>query len=175
MSADAAQQPGDSPEDLARSSFREALDGLLYGARSALSPRVLQGAAVELGWFTTHLAMYPLGLVRGAGDRADRLNLSGLTPAQRSLLVGDVQAAGTPILLVHGIVDNHTVFALMRRHLLRRGFTRIHTFSYSPLTLDVRRTAERLGEEIETLCEEAGSERRGPASAARGCPVSRGG
>jgi len=136
----------------------EALEGLKYGARSALSPRVLQGAAVELGWITTHLAMYPLGLVSGSGSRTERLNLSGLTPAQRSLLVGDVQAAGTPILLAHGIIDNHTIFALMRRQLLRRGFTRIQTFSYSPLTLDVRSTAERMGAEIERLCEESGSE-----------------
>ncbi len=90
--------------------------------------------------------------------RTERLNLSGLTPAQRSLLVGDVQAAGTPILLAHGIIDNHTIFALMRRQLLRRGFTRIQTFSYSPLTLDVRSTAERMATEIERLCEESGSE-----------------
>jgi triacylglycerol lipase len=163
MSAEAvdppATPPGQPTDDATRCALREALEGLKYGARSALSPRVLQGAAVEFGWFTTHLAMYPLGLVRGAGDHAERLNLSGLTPAQRGLLVGDVQAAGTPILLIHGIVDNHTVFALMRRHLVRRGFTRIHTFSYSPLTLDVRRTAERLGEEIEALCEESGSDR----------------
>ena len=102
--------------------------------------------------------MYPLGLVTGSGDRTNRLTLNGLTPAQRSLLVGDVRAAGTPILLAHGIVDNHTVFALMRRQLLRRGFTRIHTFSYSPLTLDVRSTAERMGAEIEAICEESGSE-----------------
>jgi pimeloyl-ACP methyl ester carboxylesterase len=47
----------------------------------------------------------------------------------------------------------------MRRQLLRRGFSRIHTFSYSPLTFDVRRTAERMGEEIEALCEESGYER----------------
>jgi triacylglycerol lipase len=138
--------------------IRGALEGLKYGARSALSPRVLQGAAVELGWITTHLAMYPLGLVGSTGNRAERLTLSGLTPAQRSLLVGDVQAAGTPILLAHGIIDNHTVFALMRRQLLRRGFTRIQTFSYSPLTLDVRSTAERMGAEIERLCEESGSD-----------------
>ena len=138
---------------------RGALDGLRYGARSALSPRVLQGAAVEIGWFTTHLAMYPLGLVdRGAGSRAERLTLAGLTPVQRSLLVGDVRAAGTPILLVHGIIDNHTVFALMRRQLLRRGFSSIHTFSYSPLTLDVRRTAERMSREIEAICEASGSD-----------------
>jgi triacylglycerol lipase len=138
--------------------IREALEGLKYGARSVLSPRGLQGAAVELGWITTHLAMYPLGLVGGSGARSERLTLSGLTPAQRSLLVGDVRAAGTPILLAHGIIDNHTVFALMRRQLLRRGFTRIQTFSYSPLTLDVRSTAERMGAEIERLCEESGSD-----------------
>ncbi|MEV8374906.1 alpha/beta fold hydrolase [Kribbella sp. NPDC056861] len=138
--------------------IREALEGLKYGARSALSPRGLQSAAVELGWITTHLAMYPLGLVSGSGSRSERLTLSGLTPAQRSLLVGDVRAAGTPILLAHGIIDNHTVFALMRRQLLRRGFTRLESFSYSPLTLDVRSTAERMGAEIERLCEESGSD-----------------
>lgn len=147
------------PEDIGRCGIREALEGLKYGARSALSPRVLQGAAVEIGWLTTHLAMYPLGLVRDSEHRADRLNLDSLTPAQRGLLIGDVEAAATPIVLTHGIIDNHTVFALMRRNLLRRGFTRLRTFSYSPLTLDVRRTAERMGAEIEALCEEAGYER----------------
>ena len=138
--------------------LRGALDGLAYGARSALSPSVLHGAAVELGWLTTHLAMYPLGLVSNSPALPARLNLTGLGPAQRGLLVSDIRAAGTPILLAHGIIDNHTVFALMRRQLLRRGFTRIHTFSYSPLTLDVRSTAERLGAEIEKICEESGSE-----------------
>jgi triacylglycerol lipase len=140
--------------------IRGALDGLTYGVRSALSPSVLQGAAVEVGWLTTHLAMYPLGLVGGSTPRAlpARLNLAGLGPAQRGLLVSDVRAAGTPILLVHGIIDNHTIFALMRRQLLRRGFSSIHTFSYSPLTLDVRRTAERLGREIEAICEASGSD-----------------
>ena len=140
---------------------RGALDGLAYGARSALSPSVLQGAAVEIGWLTTHLAMYPLGMLgRAPGARAvpARLNLAGLGPAQRGLLVSDVRAAGTPILLAHGIIDNHTIFTLMRRHLVRRGFSSIHTFSYSPLTLDVRRTAERMGEEIEAICEASGSD-----------------
>ena len=50
------------------------------------------------------------------------------------------------------------IFALMRRHLVRRGFSSIHTFSYSPLTLDVRRTAERMGREIEQICEASGSD-----------------
>lgn len=137
---------------------RGALDGLAYGARAALSPRVLQGAAVEVGWLTTHLAMYPLGLIGRTPALPARLNLTGLGPAQRGLLVSDVRAAGTPILLAHGIIDNHTIFALMRRHLVRRGFGSIHTFSYSPLTLDVRRTAERMGQEIEAICEASGSD-----------------
>ena len=137
----------------------DALAGLMCGARYALSPRVVQGVAKEVGWGTAHLAMYPFGLIRGADDRADRLNLTGLGPVQRGLLIGDVEAASTPILLIHGIVDNHTIFALLRRHLLRCGFGRIRTFSYSPLASDVRRTAERLRDEVETLCEEAGYER----------------
>ncbi|MFI7066194.1 esterase/lipase family protein [Kribbella sp. NPDC050124] len=141
-----------------RDDVRDALGGLRYGARSALSARVLQGAAVEIGWLTTHLAMYPLGLVSGSGTPSHRLNLAGLTPAQRGLLVSNVRAAGTPILLAHGIIDNHTVFALMRRQLMRRGFSSIHTFSYSPLTLDVRRTAELMGEEIERICVESESD-----------------
>ena len=161
MSSEAVEEPGRAVADAGGSwqdGVRGALDGLKYGARSALSPRVLQGAAVEIGWLTTHLAMYPLGLVSGSGSRSERLNLAGLTPAQRGLLVSDVRAAGTPILLAHGIIDNHTVFALMRRQLVRRGFSSIHTFSYSPLTLDVRRTAERMGDEIERICEESGSD-----------------
>ena len=143
----------------AASSLRSALNGLRYGAISALSPRAIQGAAIEVGWLTAHLAMYPLGLIRGGDHRAERLNLDDLAPHQRGLVSVDVEAAGTPIVLIHGIVDNHTIFALLRRHLVRRGFHRISTFSYSPLTLDVRRTAERLGDEIEKLCERSGAER----------------
>src|ERR1700716_3926080 len=90
--SDPEHDPGSTvelSEQAARSSIREALEGLKYGARSAVSPRVLQGAAVELGWFTTHLAMYPLGLVGLVGraePRAEQVNLTGLTLAQRTLL-----------------------------------------------------------------------------------------
>ncbi len=141
------------------SGLRAALAGLRYGAQTALSPRAMHGAAVEVGWVTAHLAMYPFGLLRDGNHRAERLNLAGLAPVQRGLLVGDVAAASTPIVLVHGIVDNHTIFAMMRRNLLRRGFGLVRAFSYSPLTLDVRRTAARLGAEIERLCDESGYER----------------
>jgi triacylglycerol lipase len=84
------------PRHAARSSLQEALDGLKYGARSAVSPHVLQGAVVELGWLATRLTLYPLSFIGGSGHRVDRLTLTGLTPAQRSLLVTDVRAPGTP-------------------------------------------------------------------------------
>jgi triacylglycerol esterase/lipase EstA (alpha/beta hydrolase family) len=78
---------------------------------------------------------------------------------QRGLLVGDVEAAGTPILLVHGMADNRSVFALLRRGLLRRGFGRVHSINYSPLTNDVRAAAEQLAEQVEALATETGYER----------------
>ena len=64
----ALESAGDSPGE---SGLRAALAGLRYGARSALSPRVVQGAAVEVGWVTAHLAMYPLGLLRNGNHRAE--------------------------------------------------------------------------------------------------------
>jgi hypothetical protein len=39
----------------------------------------------------------------------------GLDPVQRGLLTRDVVAAGTPVLAVHGIVDNRSIVAAPRR------------------------------------------------------------
>jgi pimeloyl-ACP methyl ester carboxylesterase len=73
--------------------------------------------------------------------------------------MGDVVAAGTPIVLVHGLIDNRSIFTLLRRQLRRRGFGRVMTLNYSPLVQDVRSVAERLGALIERTCEETGYER----------------
>lgn len=129
-----------------------------------LSPSGLRGAAVEVSWLACHAALYPLGVVAeraGAAHRdvEARLDLTGLTPVQRGLFVGDVAAAGTPILLVHGMVDNRSVFTLLRRGLRRRGFGRVLTLNYSPLTRDVRVAAAVLATRIEQLCERTGFER----------------
>ena len=68
-------------------------------------PRVASGLAIEAAWATAHMVMYPLGLfsspTRVAGGR--RHDLRGLNPEQRGLFHHDVEAAETPILLVHGI------------------------------------------------------------------------
>lgn len=128
-------------------------------ARAVLSPAGVRGLAVEAVWGAAHLAVYPLGLVRERQREHDRYRLEGMGPAQRGLLVGDVEAAGTPILLLHGMVDNRSVFTMLRRGLRRRGFGRVLTLNYSPATNDVREAARDLALEVETLCERTGYER----------------
>jgi len=130
------------------------------GVRTVLSPTGVRGTAVELAWIAAHLATYPLGVAQERERRAEeRFTLAGLPPVRRGLLIGDVEAAGTPILLVHGLVDNRSVFTLLRRALRRRGFGRIATMNYHVLTHDVRAAARRLGATVEAICEETGYER----------------
>lgn len=137
---------------------------MLSGALGRLS-RVplsrISGAAVEAGWLTAHLATYPLGLLRHAAAprRLERHSLTGLTPDQRGLFHADVAAAGTPILLVHGIADNHATFAVMQRALQRRGFFTVTSFDYGLLTSDVRSAARALAAAVEQLTAETGYDR----------------
>ena len=129
-------------------------------ARALLSPTTARGVAVEAAWITAHLAMYPLGLVEEQLRlQQERHSLEGLPPAQRGLLVGDVEAAGTPIVLVHGIFDNRSIFTVLRRGLHRRGFGSTYALNYSALTDDIRAVAARLGTLIDQVCEETGHER----------------
>ena len=76
----------------------------------------------------------------------------------RGLITGDINAAGRPILLVHGIGDNRSAFSVLRRTLRRRGYGRISTINYSPLTSDIRRAAADLGRQIERICDQTGYE-----------------
>lgn len=143
--------------------MRKQIGALRSGAANLLSPTGLRGAALEVGWVAAHAALYPLGLVaeraRHTSAHAGRRDLGGLSPVQRGLFIGDIEAAGTPILLVHGMVDNRSIFTLLRRGLRRRGFHRVLTLNYSPLTRDVRLAATVLATRVELLCEETGFER----------------
>ena len=137
--------------------FGRARDTASRAGRTLLSPTTVKGAAVEAAWVATHLAMYPLGLVEErARLQQERHSLEGLPPAQRGLLVGDVVAAGTPIVLMHGVFDNRSIFTLLRRGLRRRGFGTTYALNYSPLTDDIRSVAVRLGDLVEEVCEETG-------------------
>jgi triacylglycerol lipase len=133
--------------------------GVRRGARSLLSVTGVRGVAVEAAWVAAHAALYPLGAVAERARAEKVRDLASLSPVQRGLLIGDVEAAGTPILLVHGMVDNRSIFTLLRRNLQRRGFHRVLSLNYSPLTRDVREAAEQLSGRVEGICADTGFER----------------
>lgn len=127
---------------------------------AAFASRTSRAAAVEVAWIGAHVILYPLGVLQErARPEADRYSMRDLPPGQRGLLIGDVEAAGTPIVLIHGVVDNRSIFTVLRRGLRRRGFGRVQSLNYSPLTDDVRDVAGRLRETVEALCAETGYER----------------
>jgi len=125
-----------------------------------VTPAGAIGAAVEVAWLSTHVALYPFGVL-GHPDvyKGHGYSIQELPPVQRGLVTGDVEAAGTPILLVHGLVDNRSIFALLRRHLRRRGFGRVWTLNYRIWTNDLRTAARQLGASIDAVCEQTGYER----------------
>lgn len=156
----AAGSPG-SPGPLGRATraLRETTGIAQRAGRALLSPAGLKGTALEAAWIAGHLVMYPFGVAdERTVESVRHLKLEDLPPVQRGLLAGDVEAAGTPILLVHGIVDNRSIFTVLRRGLRRRGFGVIASFNYDSLD-DIRGSATRLGEVVEELCEETGYER----------------
>jgi pimeloyl-ACP methyl ester carboxylesterase len=132
----------------------------MSAALTLLEPAVIAGNAVETVWFTAHLTTWPVGLVSGGARRGEpAYRLEHLPPVQRGLLVSNIEAAGTPILLVHGIVSNRSVFTLLRRGLTRRGFANVFAMNYATVATDVRTAALRLAEEVEQIVEETGFER----------------
>jgi triacylglycerol lipase len=130
-----------------------------YAIRTFGAPAGIRGLAVEWAWLVAHAACYPLGLVREQFAEVSRYRTDSLPPLQRGLVVADVEAAGTPILLVHGIMDNRSVFTVFRRALRRRGFGRVHAVNYSLLTGDIRTAAHELRSHVEQLRERTGSEK----------------
>jgi triacylglycerol lipase len=150
--------PDDAQAHLGR--IRRARRATGRGLRRATNPSVIRGSAIEVAWTATHVVTYPLGVLEEqVRHPEERLNLEGLDPIKRGLIIGDVENAGTPIILIHGVVDNRSVFTMLKRGLRRRGFGRIITVNYSPLTDDVRVVAERLEALVEALCIETGYER----------------
>lgn len=140
--------------------IRRCLRALSQQFAAMLTPTALRGALVEALWSSAHLTLYPLGLLQDRDDEpSDRYHLGDLAPHQRGLVVGDVEAAGTPILLVHGMVDNRMIFTVLRHRLRRRGFGRVFAINYSPATNDIRAAARDLSRAIEELVAQTGYER----------------
>jgi pimeloyl-ACP methyl ester carboxylesterase len=134
-------------------------DGAPRGALRALCrPATLTGGLTELAWVGAHVLMYPLG-TRTEAPRPDPRNRPGVQPAAvRALFAADPLAARIPVVLVHGLIDNRSVFSVMTRSLRRRGFSHVFTWNYSPLLSDVARGASDLAGHIERICEQTGHE-----------------
>jgi triacylglycerol lipase len=124
-------------------------------------PRMASGLAIEAAWATAHMLMYPLGFMSKPTRiaRRRRHDLSGLSPEQRSLFRHRIDAAETPIVLVHGIIDNHATFTWMEYALRRRGFQTLSGYDYGLLTHNIPQAAVHLGEAIEELAASTGYER----------------
>lgn len=123
-------------------------------------PRGVVGASAVLGlevvWLGARLAGYPFGLrAERVRRRADPYRVEDLKPHQRGL----VHAGGVPVLLLHGLVDNRSVFAVLRRQLRRKGFRHVEAMNYPVLTSDIRAAAARLAERVEVVCAETGADR----------------
>jgi hypothetical protein len=129
------------------------------GLRGLCRPATLTGGLAELAWVGAHVLMYPLGTTTSALRPDPRKRPGEQPPAVRALFAADPLAARIPVLLVHGLVDNRSVFSVMTRSLKRRGFAHVCTWNYSPLLTDIARGAADLGAHIERICEQTGHDR----------------
>ncbi|QES34594.1 lipase [Streptomyces venezuelae] len=117
---------------------------------AGLSMALLKATALELTILAGHLLLYPSGM---AQERRQ-------TPVQPPPGAPRLPSDGRPpVLLLHGFIDNRSVFVLLRRALSQHGGRRVESLNYSPLTCDIRGAAELLGRHIEELCERTGHAR----------------
>jgi pimeloyl-ACP methyl ester carboxylesterase len=117
----------------------------------------VRGVAAEAAWIFTHVAFYPVGILsERLREPVDRYTMAGLRPHHRGLLVGDVSAPGTPILLLHGWIDNRSIFTKLVRSLRRRGFGRVSTVNLPLYATDIPAAARRLKACVEEACDRSG-------------------
>ncbi|MFF6886470.1 esterase/lipase family protein [Streptomyces sp. NPDC012421] len=132
---------------------------------------LMKATTLEIAILTGRIVLYPSGLYP-PGLYPSGLYRSGL---HRSVLgserrdpeaVADASedppatlpdgGGGRPVVLLHGFVDNRSVFLLLRRALARHGRARVESFDYSPFTCDLRTAAEALGRRIDAVRERTG-------------------
>ncbi|GAB2949333.1 alpha/beta fold hydrolase [Streptomyces pseudoechinosporeus] len=151
---------------------------LLPSRLAGLSLTLLKATALEVAILAGHLILYPTGITQERRPGAASPS-PALTPASvpRPRRAPDDLAAGTatetdrdaeatrlptppkpPVVLLHGFIDNRSVFVLLRRSLAQHGRQQIESLNYSPLTCDIRTAAELLGRHIEEICERTGQQ-----------------
>ncbi|WP_326578443.1 alpha/beta fold hydrolase [Streptomyces sp. NBC_00487] len=116
---------------------------------AGLSMTLLKATALELAILAGHLLLYPSGMTQ------ERRVTPTLPPPDAPRLPTEERP---PVVLLHGFIDNRSVFVLLRRSLAQHGGRHIESLNYSPLTWDIRAAAELLGRHIEDICERTGQE-----------------
>ncbi|MEU0613936.1 alpha/beta fold hydrolase [Streptomyces albogriseolus] len=125
---------------------------LLPARLADLSVGLLKATALELAILAGHVLLYPAGIIQERRG-PDRSALT--TPEGTAELPTE---AKPPVVLLHGFIDNRSVFVLLRRSLAQHGRQQIESLNYSPLTCDIRTAAELLGRHVEQVCDRTGSE-----------------
>jgi pimeloyl-ACP methyl ester carboxylesterase len=117
---------------------------------AGLSVALLKATALELAILAGHLLLYPSGITqeRRTGHPLPSPDVAAKLPTE----------AKPPVVLLHGFIDNRSVFVLLRRNLAQHGRQHVESLNYSPLTCDIRTAAELLGRHIEEICERTGHE-----------------
>ncbi|MEV5481124.1 MULTISPECIES: esterase/lipase family protein [Streptomyces] len=138
------------------------------------SPLLLRSTVVDLAVLAAHLLLYPTGMSQErpaphpapppAPEPPDGLRTDGCLkipqPAVAApTLLPTEGRAHPPVLLLHGFIDNRSVFVLLRRSLHRHGWCHVEALNYSPLTCDLRKAAELLGRHVTEVCARTGHRR----------------
>ncbi|AXL90502.1 lipase [Streptomyces sp. CB09001] len=130
----------------------------LPGRLTGLSLTLLKASALEAAILAGHLLLYPSGIIQERHP-VQALRPAGAQEPQPSPPPPRLPApASHPVVLLHGFIDNRSVFLLLRRSLAQHGRHEIESLNYSPLTCDIRTAAELLGRHVEEICERTGSE-----------------
>ncbi|MET9440030.1 alpha/beta fold hydrolase [Streptomyces sp. NPDC006610] len=139
------------------------------GSLTGLSMALLKATALDVAILAGHLVLYPYGIAqeRRTPPLRPRVPAQGSAEADAENAPdrGAAHAAALPtrtrppVVLLHGFIDNRSVFLLLRRSLAQDGHQHVESLNYSPLTCDIRTAARLLGRHVEEICERTGSDR----------------